>query len=169
MVCKDTGMSEEDAQEVVSAINDYTIEGYQRIREAQVSGWPEDAADQAAAIEKYIDAAPKYGDGDLYRGMVVPDDFAGSIQVGDVIDNGGALSSWSSNENVADNFTSAGSWGEKGAVLVIEGGTKRGTSIKHLSANGRDEDEVLIPASAQYEVTDIYDGDTVYVYLKEVS
>ena len=169
LVCKDTGMSEEDAQEVVSAINDYTIEGYQRIREAQVSGWPEDAADQAAAIEKYIDAAPKYGDGDLYRGMVVPDDFAGSIQVGDVIDNGGALSSWSSNENVADNFTSAGSWGEKGAVLVIEGGTKRGTSIKHLSANGRDEDEVLIPASAQYEVTDIYDGDTVYVYLKEVS
>lgn len=169
LVCKDTGMSEEDAQEVVSAINDYTIEGYQRIREAQVSGWPEDAADQAAAIEKYIDAAPKYGEGDLYRGMVVPDDFAGSIQVGDVIDNGGALSSWSSNENVADNFTSAGSWGEKGAVLVIEGGTKRGTSIKHLSANGRDEDEVLIPASAQYEVTDIYDGDTVYVYLKEVS
>ena len=168
LVCKDTGMSEEDAQEVVSAINDYTIEGYQRIREAQVSGWPEDAADQAAAIEKYIDAAPKYGEGDLYRGMVVPDDFAGSIQVGDVIDNGGALSSWSSNENVADNFTSAGSWGEKGAVLVIEGGTKRGTSIKHLSANGRDEDEVLIPASAQYEVTDIYDGDTVYVYLKEV-
>lgn len=168
LVCKDTGMSEEDAQEVVSAINDYTIEGYQRIREAQVSGWPEDAADQAAAIEKYIDAAPKYGDGDLYRGMVVPDDFAGSIQVGDVIDNGGALSSWSSNENVADNFTSAGPWGEKGAVLVIEGGTKRGTSIKHLSANGRDEDEVLIPASAQYEVTDIYDGDTVYVYLKEV-
>ncbi len=52
---------------------------------------------------------------------------------------------------------------------MIEGGTKRGTSIKHLSANGRDEDEVLIPASAQYEVTDIYDGDTVYVYLKEVS
>ena len=168
LVCKDTGMSEEDAQEVVSAINDYTIEGYQRIREAQVSGWPEDAADQAAAIEKYIDAAPKYGEGDLYRGMVVPDDFAGSIQVGDVIDNGGALSSWSSNENVADNFTSAGPWGEKGVVLVIEGGTKRGTSIKHLSANGRDEDEVLIPASAQYEVTDIYDGDTVYVYLKEV-
>ena len=168
LVCKDTGMSEEDAQEVVSAINDYTIEGYQRIREAQVSGWPEDAAAEAAAIEKYIDAAPKYGEGDLYRGMVVPDDFAGSIQVGDVIDNGGALSSWSSNENVADNFTSAGPWGEKGAVLVIEGGTKRGTSIKHLSANGRDEDEVLIPASAQYEVTDIYDGDTVYVYLKEV-
>lgn len=169
LVCKDTGMSEEEAQEVVSAINDYTIEGYQRIREAQVSGWPEDAADQAAAIEKYIDAAPKYGEGDLYRGMVVPDDFAGSIQVGDVIDNGGALSSWSSNENVANNFTSAGPWGEKGAVLVIEGGTKRGTSIKHLSANGRDEDEVLIPASARYEITDIFDGDIIYIYLKEVS
>lgn len=169
LVCKDTGMSEEEAQEVVSAINDYTIEGYQRIREAQVSGWPEDAADQAAAIEKYIDAAPKYGEGDLYRGMVVPDDFVGSIQVGDVIDNGGALSSWSSNENVANNFTSAGPWGEKGAVLVIEGGTRRGTSIKHLSANGRDEDEVLIPASARYEITDIFDGDVIYIYLKEVS
>lgn len=169
LVCKDTGMSEEEAQEVVSAINDYTIEGYQRIREAQVSGWPEDAADQAAAIEKYIDAAPKYGEGDLYRGMVVPDDFVGSIQVGDVIDNGGALSSWSSNENVANNFTSAGPWGEKGTVLVIEGGTKRGTSIKHLSANGRDEDEVLIPASARYEITDIFDGDVIYIYLKEVS
>ena len=101
--------------------------------------------------------------------MSVPDDFAGSIHVGDVIDNGGALSSWSSNENVAENFTAHGPWGEKGAVLVIEGGTKRGTSIKHLSANGRDEDEVLIPASAQYEITDIFDGDTVYVYLKEVS
>ena len=59
--------------------------------------------------------------------------------------------------------------GGKSAVLVVEGGTQKGTSIKHLSANGRDEDEVLIPSSAKYEITDIFDGDTVYVYLKEVS
>mgnify|MGYP001855830048 FL=1 len=78
------------------------------------------------------------------------------------------MSSWSSNENVADNFAVPDAWGGKSAVMVIEGGTQRGTSIKHLSANGRDEDEVLIPASARYEITDIFDGDTVYVYLKEV-
>ena len=52
--------------------------------------------------------------------------------------------------------------------MVIEGGTQRGTSTKHLSANGRDEDEVIIPSSARYEITDIYDGDTPYIYLKEV-
>lgn len=169
LIQKDTGMSEEEAQEVVSAINDYTLEGYADIRSAQANGDRGQYLDEAEAIEKYIDAAPKFGEGDLYRGMSVPDDFASNIRVGDVIDNGGALSSWSSNENVADNFAVPEAWGGKGAVMVIEGGTQRGASIKHLSANGRDEDEVLIPASARYEVTDIFDGDTIYVYLKEVS
>ena len=169
LIRKDTGMSEEEAQEVVSAINDYTLEGYADIRSAQANGDRGQYLDEAEAIEKYIDAAPKFGEGDLYRGMSVPDDFASNLQVGDVIDNGGALSSWSSNENVADNFAVPEAWGGKGAVMVIEGGTQRGASIKHLSANGRDEDEVLIPASARYEITDVFDGDTIYVYLKEVS
>lgn len=169
LIREDTGMSEEEAQEVVSAINDYTLEGYADIRSAQANGDLGQYLDEAEAIEKYIDAAPKFGEGDLYRGMSVPDDFASHLQVGDVIDNGGALSSWSSNENVADNFAVPEAWGGKGAVMVIEGGTQRGASIKHLSANGRDEDEVLIPASARYEITDIFDGDTIYVYLKEVS
>ena len=168
LVRQDTGMSEEEASRVVSAINDYTLEGYPNIRGAQAAGESGQYLDEAEAIESYIDAAPKFGDGDLYRGMSVPSDFAETIHVGDVIDNGGALSSWSSNENVADNFAVPDAWGGKSAVMVIEGGTQRGTSIKHLSANGRDEDEVLIPASARYEITDIFDGDTVYVYLKEV-
>lgn len=168
LVRQDTGMSEEEASRVVSAINDYTLEGYPNIRGAQATGESGQYLDEAEAIERYIDAAPKFGDGDLYRGMSVPSDFAETIHVGDVIDNGGALSSWSSNENVADNFAVPDAWGGKSAVMVIEGGTQRGTSIKHLSANGRDEDEVLIPASARYEITDIFDGDTVYVYLKEV-
>lgn len=169
LVQQDTGISEQEAKEVVAAINDYTLEGYTNIRAAQASGESGQYLDEAEAIERYIDAAPKFGEGDLYRGMSVPSDFAQSFHVGDVIDNGGALSSWTSNENVADNFAVSEAWGGKGAVLVIEGGTQRGTSIKHLSANGRDEDEVLIPSSARYEVTDIYDDDTVYIYLKEVS
>lgn len=167
LIMQDTGMSDDDARAVVSAINDYTVDGYVEIRKAQADGYGE-KLEEAEVIERYIDAAPKYGEGDLYRGMVVQPDYLESLSVGDVIDNGGALSSWSSNEYVADNFTSTqGPW-EKGVVMVIEGGTQRGTSIKHLSANGRDEDEVIIPSSARYEITDIYDGDTPYIYLKEV-
>ena len=167
LITQDTGMSDDDARAVVSAINDYTVDGYVEIRKAQADGYGE-KLEEAEVIERYIDAAPKYGEGDLYRGMVVQPDYIESLSVGDVIDNGGALSSWSSNEYVADNFTSTqGPW-EKGVVMVIEGGTQRGTSIKHLSANGRDEDEVIIPSSARYEITDIYDGDTPYIYLKEV-
>lgn len=167
LITQDTGMSDDDARAVISAINDYTVDGYVEIRKAQADGYGE-KLEEAEVIERYIDAAPKYGEGDLYRGMVVQPDYIESLSVGDVIDNGGALSSWSSNEYVADNFTSAqGPW-EKGVVMVIEGGTQRGTSIKHLSANGRDEDEVIIPSSARYEITDIYDGDTPYIYLKEV-
>ena len=167
LIMQDTGMSDDDARAVISAINDYTVDGYVEIRKAQVDGYGE-KLEEAEVIERYIDAAPKYGEGDLYRGMVVQPDYIESLSVGDVIDNGGALSSWSSNEYVADNFTSTqGPW-EKGVVMVIEGGTQRGTSIKHLSANGRDEDEVIIPSSARYEITDIYDGDTPYIYLKEV-
>lgn len=167
LITQDTGMSDDDARAVVSAINDYTVDGYVEIRKAQADGYGE-KLEEAEVIERYIDAAPKYGEGDLYRGMVVQPDYIESLSVGDVIDNGGALSSWSSNEYVADNFTSTqGPW-EKGVVMVIEGGTQRGTSIKHLSANGRDEDEVIIPSSARYEITDIYDGDTLYIYLKEV-
>ena len=167
LITQDTGMSDDDARAVVSAINDYTVDGYVEIRKAQADGYGE-KLEEAEVIERYIDAAPKYGEGDLYRGMVVQPDYIESLSVGDVIDNGGALSSWSSNEYVADNFTSTqGPW-EKGVVMVIEGGTQRGTSIKHLSANGRDEDEVIIPSSARYEITGIYDGDTPYIYLKEV-
>lgn len=167
LITQDTGMSDDDARAVVSAINDYTVDGYVEIRKAQADGYGE-KLEEAEVIERYIDAAPKYGEGDLYRGMVVQPDYIESLSVGDVIDNGGALSSWSSNDYVADNFTSTqGPW-EKGVVMVIEGGTQRGTSIKHLSANGRDEDEVIIPSSARYEITDIYDGDTAYIYLKEV-
>ena len=167
LIMQDTGMSDDDARAVISAINDYTVDGYVEIRKAQADGYGE-KLEEAEVIERYIDAAPKYGEGDLYRGMVVQPDYIESLSVGDVIDNGGALSSWSSNEYVADNFTSTqGPW-EKGVVMVIEGGTQRGTSIKHLSANGRDEDEVIIPSSARYEITDIYDGDTPYIYLKEV-
>ena len=167
LITQDTGMSDDDARAVISAINDYTVDGYVEIRKAQADGYGE-KLEEAEVIERYIDAAPKYGEGDLYRGMVVQPDYIESLSVGDVIDNGGALSSWSSNEYVADNFTSTqGPW-EKGVVMVIEGGTQRGTSIKHLSANGRDEDEVIIPSSARYEITDIYDGDTPYIYLKEV-
>ena len=167
LITQDTGMSDDDARAVVSAINDYTVDGYVEIRKAQADGYGE-KLEEAEVIERYIDAAPKYGEGDLYRGMVVQPDYIESLRVGDVIDNGGVLSSWSSNEYVADNFTSTqGPW-EKGVVMVIEGGTQRGTSIKHLSANGRDEDEVIIPSSARYEITDIYDGDTAYIYLKEV-
>ena len=167
LIMQDTGMSDDDARAVISAINDYTVDGYVEIRKAQADGYG-DKLEEAEVIERYIDAAPKYGEGDLYRGMVVQPDYIESLSVGDVIDNGGALSSWSSNEYVADNFTSTqGPW-EKGVVMVIEGGTQRGTSIKHLSANGRDEDEVIIPSSARYEITDIYDGDTPYIYLKEV-
>lgn len=167
LIMQDTGMSDDDARAVISAINDYTVDGYVEIRKAQADGYGK-KLEEAEVIERYIDAAPKYGEGDLYRGMVVQPDYIESLSVGDVIDNGGALSSWSSNEYVADNFTSTqGPW-EKGVVMVIEGGTQRGTSIKHLSANGRDEDEVIIPSSARYEITDIYDGDTPYIYLKEV-
>lgn len=169
LVQKDTGMGEEEAREVVAAINDYTLEGYSEIRSAQAAGEYGEYRDKADAIERYIEAAPKFGEGDLYRGMSVPNDFAESIKVGDVIDNGGAVSSWTSNETVAENFAVPEMWGGKSAMLVVEGGTQKGTSIKHLSANGRDEDEVLIPSSAKYEITDIFDGDTVYVYLKEVS
>ncbi len=163
------GVSQSQAEQLVTSVENYTGVYYRDIREYQQSGEPKEAAEYAQGIENYIKVAPKWDGGVTYRGISdIPNDVYEQLTTkGNVIDMKGT-SSWSSRESVARNFAGMSTFGNN--IVFVSETQSRGTSIRHLSTIPH-EDEVVASKDASYVVKrtkkDKKSG-IMYVYLKEM-
>ena len=119
----------------------------------------DEAISHANKIEKYIQLAPNWTGGTLYRGVSPINEKAEKIisdaKSGKEISFGG-FSSWSSDYS----YGSPVDWREQGRknIVFIVSGTKHGTTVAHF--NPADEHEVLISGKARWKATDVYERET---------
>lgn len=180
---KELNVKFDDAYEAVGqykSINSYSSDDYRDIRQASKdikAGIEPDPADELelSYVEDYIKNAPKWGGGNLHRGLKMSqerfDTIMSNIDKGECIDLGGP-SSWSSNTSTADAF--AGFFyndkENKEVRVILHTNNKRidkGTSIKHFSEYAH-EDEVLVSQDALFNPTKIKKtghGNTTTVHI----
>ena len=145
---ENTGVSEEEAQEMYGAIAHYTTTSYDDIRD--LSNNSDSVVKERENLEKYIEKAPKY-EGEIYRGLSFrDDDFVNQLEVGKVMDMRG-ISSWSADKNVARAFSEA--YMKKNQV-VITMKNKTGVDISKISAI-KEEKEVLQSSKTFYSIKSI--------------
>lgn len=140
-IVDDTGMSEQYAARVYSAISNYT------------SGWP--LKGDKKVIDNYIERAPAYS-GHIFRGLHFDssddyDKFMETVTSGDVTMNGN--SSWSSSEEVARRFGHLGD-DECDSVMIRCVANKTATPIEHLTQCGG-EQEVIAHSKTGWSVMNI--------------
>jgi hypothetical protein len=153
-----------EADDMWNSVVDYSGSSYKKIRAAQ-SGKGGSAKDKQAGdrLEKLIDLSPKWGGGELYRGINISSEQIKSLSKGSTLDMAGT-SSWSSDKKNAETFLRGG--GSK--VMFVLPSTKRGTSINHLSSIPG-EHEVIVSKKSKFTVEQTKKGRGVtYVYLSEV-
>lgn len=107
------------------------------------AGTTEHYKQQAQTIHDYIVHAPKF-EGEIYRGLSLPDDQIARFKAGGQFEENGLLSSWTSSFEVADMFANGRSE-ELGTtpVIIKMKNPSYGTPVSHLSIFGQEEQEVL--------------------------
>lgn len=172
-VAKDLNVSKEKAKDMVDALSAYSDGVFDAVRQASSgesnSAYFKDIADNC---EDFITASPKWAGGVLYRGISLGN--SDQTALNDIIENASkgkpidmkGISSWSSDESVAQSFAGkTNQWGT--AIIFVTNGksTSNGTSIKHLSQIN-DEEEVLVSNKAVFTPTKIeYKPDgRIYIY-----
>lgn len=150
------------ASDTVDALNDYTGEEYGSIIKSQIDGKP---SYKAKLIENFIKASPKFS-GDIRREIFMDKEDVDKLKVGDIFDNRGAMSSWTS----GDTYISDDDVYDKSVVsIVLKGGTKYGTSVTSFSAKGDDEKEVLVSKNQRCKIKNIKtEGKRCIVEVEEV-
>ena len=167
ITAKDLNVDIHTAKEYEFAITQYTGYGYSDVREYQKNELQDYLQiygpkkiryikKQAEMIEEYIEKAPKWDGGPLYRGVVLSNKEAGKLQVGTILNQGGT-SSWTDNVKVANRFSLDSTGLARPVIFKIEK-TNLATSIRHLS-NMQDESEVLMSKVAKQVITKIEKGD----------
>lgn len=168
IIAKECGVSAETASDMYDAIQGYAGQmSFMDIRLAAYSSSEEeytakagpyalsysDAKDCADTIESYIEKAPVWNGGTLYRSIKVSADEAESIAAaarsGETLDQRG-VSSWTSYKITGSSPSSSGT-----EIVFVTPGTKQGTSINHLSPT--DEGEVLISGKARWRASNVYE------------
>lgn len=162
---KELGVSEPEAKEMIKAVSGYT-DGYATdMRSWQVHGdgyilnemSSKEARTMSEQVEKFIDKSPKWDGGEIYRGIGVDEDAAMRI-LDDIysekpFDMKGT-SSWTSDKSIADDFSE---WnGADISIIFRAPGTKKGTSIDHISDFS--QSEVLVSKEARWKVKRIEGG-----------
>lgn len=147
----DTAYSGEKAEEFHDALKEYFGGDYDTI----ISG----ETKTAKIIRDGLDRMPTY-DGSVYRGLCFSDTSDSTItqfinlKPGDKVPSKGILSSWSSNERVAEAFGAASTQSAESSTVILECvDNKTGVGVQHLSKFGDREAEVL--SSANYEVLEV--------------
>lgn len=164
-VAAQLNVSESEARSMIQAVESYSGSGYGSIRRAQYNNEVGTTAyEKAEQIESYIEKSPKWGGGELYRGINVSSSVADQLEAGAVIDMRG-MSSWSTSRSVADDFASGG----QQCVIFKSAKTNKGASITHLSHFGTSEQEVLVSGKATWTIQSVsYDSSgTKIVTVKE--
>ena len=113
--------------------------------------------EKAEIIHDYITKAPKY-EGEIYRGLSLPEEQISLFKKGGTFEETGHLSSWTSSVDVADMFAQGRSE-EMGTLPVIikTKNPQYGTPISHLSIFGQEELEVLVSnfENRTYQIADV--------------
>lgn len=83
--------------------------------------------------------------------------------------NMNGLSSWSSEELIANDFAAYGKkLGEQEVIFISEKGTNKGASITQL-AHWEEEGEILVSSKAEYRVVNTYTkGKRTYIEVEEM-
>ncbi len=159
-----TGATPEEGDKMVRATEKYSGSYYGEMREAAYKGDKNSPYyEDAMAVERMIERAPKWAGGEIYRGMNVDANTLASFQEGAEIDMRG-MSSWSSKAATADMFAHHGGSGGN-PVVFRASGTKKGTSITHVSVYGEGEGEVLVSGKAKWRVKKVTQGSDGVTYV----
>lgn len=160
---KELGVSQQEAKDMIREVSGYTDGAATDMRIWQQGGkqWdmqeltPKEAKIMSEQVEKYIAKAPKWDGGEIYRGIGISEDDAHKL-LDDIafsmkpLDMKGT-SSWTSDKSIADDFSE---WnGADVAVIFKAPGTKKGTSIDHISDFS--QSEVLVSKDARWDVKNI--------------
>jgi len=174
-----------NANQVYQDIRDFTRDAFSDVRAAQRgedTGFlsSREALRIGDNLEAYIAAAPTWTGGELYRGYaslidwggVSPEQMQTMIKNKKSFDMGGT-SSWTSSRSVAGSFanssmrsfySSAGDEYEGRIAMFVfrSAGTKKGTSIAHLSV-APSQKEVLVSRSARFRPVSMQKSGSVYI------
>lgn len=162
---KECGVSEQEAKDMVREISAYA-DGYAyEMRHWQQTGktggelTPDEAKAMEANAEKFIKDSPKWGGGEIYRGISLNESdthkLLDKINAGEPVDMKGT-SSWSSDRDTADDFSQMTAMGDDIPIIFKAPGTKKGTSIDHISEFS--QSEVLVSKDARWDVKKIEGG-----------
>ena len=167
-VKQELGCNDKQATKYIDSVASYTSENYTAIRAYQTgkkNDYTKKFSRDAKTIEDYIDKAPKWNDGTLYRGINVENgDVKSLFKPGTELDMQGT-SSWSSEKGVSETFT----WGSGTKVIFQCDKISKATSVTHIS-NNPSEKEVLVSKDTKYVTKKISKkGRYYYVYLDEVT
>lgn len=173
------GVSIEEAQEFINTMWAFTGDYFSEIRKLQNDptaeiSLPDDLyrkrmIEKGENLEKYINLAPKWNGGTTYRGINISSDDLKKYKIGQTLDVNRGTSSWTSDIEIGKKFskgTDGDGTGER--VVFISSTQQGGTSIKHLSQYGH-ENEVAVSRNSKYVITDINkkkDG-IIYIDVKE--
>lgn len=158
---KISGLSEKDCTESYHAIRKFAESYYYpAIREEESSGESGKYEDTINAINNYLYHAPPFK-GTIYRGLQFDDkkqrdDFVRRIEKSGFKNN--AMSSFSSNQKVAESFTGKS---DDDSVVIVVKNNKNGVSIRNISENTK-EDEVLCPMKGRYKFISKTKKDGIY-------
>lgn len=150
-------LSDDDADELVSAIVDWSEVGYGDIREAQRTGEKGSYLNEAKRIEGWLEVAPSFPDGKtVYRG--INGDYAlglkNTLKVGDVFGDK-AISSFTSDLLRAADFARS-KFEEKQVIIQVDGPKVRMTSVRpFVGVMHRNEDEILASSTVAFQVVKI--------------
>ena len=172
IIAHDIGCGEKHAERVLEAIQSFTGVRSDEIRvcerEAHVQPLYEEYLIQSRRLEEYVNNAPQWDGGTLYRGVNVGEveRHYDGLKVGDIVDMGGTAS-WSSEEGVAMGFC-GGTLHGKAAIFVTDD-PGIATSVSYFSQNA-EEMEVLTSKDNRYKIDRI---DTMgknydYIYVSAV-
>lgn len=162
-VMRDTGLGLEEATELRMYVNGFSRSDFENVRAIQQQGR---TSPQAEAVERYINLAPTWNGGKLYRGISVSSSEASRLiddaKAGKPFDQKGT-SSWSSTSSVAKDYANSATGGRGNVrILYRTPGTRQGTSIRHMSKYQL-EDEVIISQNARWKATSVKKQGGTYV------
>lgn len=167
-VKQELGCNDKQAKKYINSVASYTSENYTAIRAYQTgkkNDYTKKFSRDAKTVEDYIEKAPNWNGGTLYRGINVESgDVKSLFKPGTELDMQGT-SSWSSDKGVSETFT----WGSGTKVIFQCDKISKATSITHIS-NSPSEKEVLVSKDTKYVTKKISKkGKYYYVYLDEVT
>lgn len=167
-VKQELGCDDKQAKKYMRSMLSYTAENYEAIRAYQSgkkNAYTKKFSNDAKNIEEYIDKAPHWNGGTLYRGVGLDAsvDVKSAFKPGTELNMQGT-SSWSSDTGIAKNFAR-----DRNMVIFQCDRISKATSVSHIS-NNPGEKEVLVSKDTKYVAKKVSKrGRYYYVYLDEVT